>query len=114
MAKQTYSEKLKDPRWQKKRLEVMKSDDWTCQFCGEKEKTLNVHHFVYAKSGNPWDVNDCDLCTLCEDCHHISHSKKLSEDAKALLSYIHLANYRFPGIAKYMNQVLLTDLKKYL
>lgn len=110
----TYAEKLKDPRWQKMRLQVLEHDEWTCQWCANKEKTLNVHHFVYAKSGNPWDVDMADLTTLCEDCHYINHSKKLSEDTQALLSYIHLLDYRYLGLAKEINKVLLTDLKKYV
>lgn len=73
--KLTYSEKLKDPRWQKMRLQVLERDEWTCRFCGDKTKTLHVHHFCYAKSGNPWDVEDHALITLCEDCHHLESIK---------------------------------------
>ena len=31
-----YSEKLKDPRWQKKRLEILERDNFRCQYCGDK------------------------------------------------------------------------------
>lgn len=65
--RQSYSEKLKDPRWQRKRLEVMNRDDFTCQLCQTKEKTLHVHHEQY--KGDPWDVDIDKLRTLCEDCH---------------------------------------------
>lgn len=65
----TYSEKLRDPRWQKKRLEIMNRDDFTCQNCGNSDRTLNVDHQVYRKNANPWDYDDADLWTLCEDCH---------------------------------------------
>lgn len=68
MAK-TYYEKLKDPRWQRKRLEVMQRDDFACTRCGAKDETLNVHHWSYSKSGNPWDVGVDDLDTVCEYCH---------------------------------------------
>lgn len=63
----SYSELLKDPRWQKRRLEVMNQDNFTCQWCGDKETTLNVHHFKY--TGKPWEAPDGDLITICEDCH---------------------------------------------
>ena len=66
----TYSEKLKDPRWQKKRLEVLSRDEWKCQECGEKERTLHVHHKTYVYGKAPWDYNSNNLLTLCEDCHH--------------------------------------------
>lgn len=69
----TYSEKLKHPFWQKKRLEVMQRDGWRCRKCGAAEKTLNVHHLKYI-GANPWDTPDDSLMTLCEDCHDESHS----------------------------------------
>lgn len=64
----TYSEKLKDPRWQKKRLRILERDDFACQDCQSTENTLNVHHLAYHK-GAPWEVPDEDLVTLCDDCH---------------------------------------------
>lgn len=65
-----YSEKLKDPRWQKKRLKIMERDSFTCQYCKDKETTLNVHHLKYSK-GFPWNISDKYLITVCEDCHKI-------------------------------------------
>lgn len=64
----SYFEKLKDPRWQKKRLEIMERDSFTCRDCGATEKTLNVHHCYYAKGG-PWETASKFLLTLCEQCH---------------------------------------------
>jgi 5-methylcytosine-specific restriction endonuclease McrA len=68
MAK-TYYEKLKDPRWQKKRLEVFERDGFACTRCDDKESTLNVHHWSYSKNGNPWDSDINELDTVCNDCH---------------------------------------------
>jgi hypothetical protein len=62
-----YSEKLKDPRWQRKRLEVLSRDGWACMACADKTSTLQVHHKFY--SGNPWDAPMDGLETLCEKCH---------------------------------------------
>jgi|WetSurMetagenome_2_1015567.scaffolds.fasta_scaffold975681_1 hypothetical protein len=73
----TYSEKLKDPRWQKKRLEIFQRDNWTCVSCSSKEKTLNVHHRKYIKGKEPWDYELDDLWTMCEECH-----KRLTEFEK--------------------------------
>lgn len=70
----TYSEKLKDPRWQKKRLQIMDRDGFTCQCCGDKETTLNIHHKKY--NGDPWEASENDLMTVCEDCHYIIESAK--------------------------------------
>lgn len=70
MAKaKSYSEKLKDPRWQKKRLEIFQRDNFTCQKCGSTDKTLVVHHFEY--SGEPWDSENKKLITVCEICHDV-------------------------------------------
>jgi len=65
----TYSDKLKDPRWQRKRLLVFKRDNWTCQKCGSKEDSLTVHHICYVPGADPWDHPDELLLTLCEFCH---------------------------------------------
>lgn len=67
----TYSEKLKDPRWQKKRLKILERDGFKCCYCGDEETTLNVHHKKY--TGEPWEANNEDLETLCETCHSLEH-----------------------------------------
>lgn len=63
-----YVEKLKDPRWQKKRLEILERDNWTCQCCLSTESTLHVHHKIYEKC-DPWEYDDKYLTTLCDECH---------------------------------------------
>lgn len=63
-----YTEKLKDPRWQKKRLEVFQRDGFKCLCCEDAATTLHVHHLIYSK-GDPWDAPMDTLETLCEDCH---------------------------------------------
>lgn len=68
MSRYDYSEKLKDPQWQKKRLQVMERAGWKCQSCGDAKETLCVHHLVYSK-GEPWDAPDETLECLCETCH---------------------------------------------
>lgn len=68
MAK-TYAEKLRDPRWQKKRLEIMSRDKFKCRHCHSEENTLNVHHSYYRAGCAPWDYPDESLVTVCETCH---------------------------------------------
>lgn len=67
--KLTYAEMLKDPRWQKKRLEVMQRDGFRCQHCLSEDRPLQVHHLVYDKDKKPWEYENDQLITLCEDCH---------------------------------------------
>lgn len=76
----TYAQKLKDPRWQKARLEVLNRDGWSCQCCGDSENTLFVHHGYYLFGVEPWDHPPESLHTLCEDCHAMADSVR--EDLK--------------------------------
>lgn len=87
----TYVEKLKDPRWQKKRLEILQRDEFECQSCGDKESTLHVHHYTYSE--NPWDTPDDDLLTLCEKCH--AEVEQLKKDCAFFLRHL-----QFKGIVK--------------
>ena len=70
MARQkSYSEQLKDPRWQRKRLAILERADFTCEQCGSKDSTLHVHHGYYEKGCKPWEYPDKSLHCLCENCH---------------------------------------------
>lgn len=71
MDNKNYSDLLKDPRWQKKRLKVMERDGFMCYSCKNKDDTLNVHHLNYRKNEKPWDYEDDELITLCEVCHGV-------------------------------------------
>jgi hypothetical protein len=78
MAKKTYSEKLKHPKWQRKRLEIMQRDDFKCKLCNDTETMLQVHHLSY--DGEPWEVDNKELITLCEHCHAEIESLKKDHD----------------------------------
>lgn len=65
----TYKESLLHPLWQQKRLRIFERDNWTCQSCGDKIKTLEVHHLFYMDLPCAWDYPDDWLITLCSDCH---------------------------------------------
>ncbi len=65
-----YIDDLKNPKWQKKRLEIYSRDKFKCMLCGDTETTLNVHHIVYKKEyKKPWEYPNNLLITLCESCH---------------------------------------------
>lgn len=64
-----YSELLKDPRWQKKRLEILSLDGWQCRQCNNKKETLHVHHMYYEKGKMPWEYDNSALVTYCWECH---------------------------------------------
>lgn len=67
--KRSYWDKLRDPRWQRKRLEIMERDGFACRCCGQDTETLNVHHGYYEKGLEPWEYENDTLWTLCEHCH---------------------------------------------
>lgn len=69
-----YSEKLKDPRWQRKRLEVLERDQFTCSCCGDTEMELQVHHLSYKPKTEPWEYELENFQTLCKYCHLIAES----------------------------------------
>lgn len=71
-AKPTYWELLRHPNWQKKRLEILKRDEFICRNCGATEKPLHVHHAYYEKGKAPWEYPADSLRTLCEDCHAVT------------------------------------------
>lgn len=67
----TYSKKLLNPAWQRKRLEILNRDEFTCQSCFDSETTLHVHHKYYERGRAPWDYPPEALVTLCVNCHDI-------------------------------------------
>lgn len=81
-----YEELLKDPRWQRKRLEIMQRDNFTCQKCGCNDKPLNVHHLYYNKNKKPWEYDNSSLITLCEDCHREKHNIHVNTNNKMIKS----------------------------
>ena len=72
----TYLELLRDPRWQRKRLEVLDAARFSCEDCGATDKTLHVHHRYYRKGWMPWSYQGYQLASLCEDCHAAAHQRK--------------------------------------
>lgn len=71
-----YGDKLKDPRWQRKRLEILQRDNFTCERCKSTTKTLNVHHVAYINNYQPWDYPSFYYMTLCDECHQKEHTER--------------------------------------
>lgn len=65
----TYAEKLRDPRWQRRKSEVQRKADFTCEDCGSKTATLEVHHCLYIIGREPWEYDDDLLMLVCRECH---------------------------------------------
>jgi|DEB3_MinimDraft_2_1074329.scaffolds.fasta_scaffold01575_8 hypothetical protein len=74
--KSSYGALLRNPKWQKARLETMQRANFACERCGDKESTLNVHHKNYKQGKNPWEYELSNFVCLCEACHECIHKQK--------------------------------------
>jgi hypothetical protein len=73
-SKNPYSERYLDPRWQRKKSEIMQRDHWCCTCCKDGTSCLYVHHHYYIANRDPWEYPDWALITLCEACHLEHHA----------------------------------------
>ena len=79
-----YQQKLLDPRWQRKRLEILQRDNWCCQVCFQDDITLHIHHRYYNQGKDPWDYPAKALVTLCEICHETETQYRRDDEALLL------------------------------
>ena len=65
----TYSDRLKDPRWQRRRLEAMQAANFSCEDCGRRDQELQIHHTAYIRDANPWEYGAEHIMCVCSVCH---------------------------------------------
>jgi len=107
--KSDYSKQLLDPRWQKKRLDVMQRDNFCCQLCGDNESTLNIHHTHYIYGKKPWEYDISTLKTLCENCHkEITQYKKEAE--RLIEEYSWLGSKNMIKVMKHASDLFPNDI----
>lgn len=68
-------DKYKNPQWQRKRLQILERDNWSCTVCGSDKKQLHVHHRYYIQGRNVWEYDNDSLTTLCDSCHEYEHKR---------------------------------------
>jgi len=68
-----YSDDLRHPKWQQKRLQILERDSWRCTGCHANDRFLHVHHRRYIPGRKPWEYADDDLTSLCDECHKLIH-----------------------------------------
>lgn len=110
----TYFEKLKDPRWQKRRLEIMQKAKFACEKCGDEDAPLHIHHRIYRKGKQPWEYSDDELECLYEVCHmDAEHDRDTVAEAMA---DPRVASFLIPAAAEMLNDGplanVLQNLKK--
>ena len=64
----------------------MEQANWACEWCGNRDENLQIHHGYYGKGDNgkrrdPWEYPDSTLWTLCDTCH------EKAESARAAIYY---------------------------
>lgn len=57
----TYEDLLKTKQWKEKREEILKRDNYKCQYCGRNNCELHVHHKYYNKFPNGKKTNTMEL-----------------------------------------------------
>lgn len=77
MSLTNYQKRLLDPRWQKKRLEIMSDRGFRCEKCQNDSAALHVHHRYYVSGRQPWEYPYFCYLVLCESCHDVEKDDNL-------------------------------------
>lgn len=103
----SYADKLRDPRWQRRRLEIMERDGFACRTCDSVKKTLNVHHTYYDRGVEPWDYPAHSLVTFCEDHHKQEGAEQTKWDWELAVAFRRLGatNARMERIAMMLGEI---------
>ena len=106
----TYAEKLKDPRWQLRRLTVIKAADGKCRACSNGLIELQVHHLVY--SGEPWEAPDSHLECLCVECHEFrtAYDKKMGRSLTSTKDILRLARFVKDAISRERPEMEISEV----
>ena len=94
--------------WQKKRLEIMQRDNFTCKDCGDTESQLQVHHKAYIYGNNIWEYDNESLITLCESCHSIITDMK--RIIKSRIDYQFISGEQLYYIDKILDSLAKLDI----
>lgn len=108
--KMTYREQLRDPRWQRKRLEVLQRDNFCCVACKRGDKTLEVHHVIYTRYSKIWEYSMECYQTFCSDCHE-TRQDLADNAANALkLALKHIPTERMAEVGQWLATRALEEI----
>lgn len=110
MAKDDYFKLLSSPKWQRRKTEIQIRDKFTCQYCGAKDETVNVHHRYYEYNKPPWDYADEALILLCESCHE--KETQATKDFKLAVRELLEAGFFYLELLAQVNLFKHTNRKK--
>lgn len=100
-SKVRYQEYLKSAVWDKKRKAVLKRANYTCEGCGEKNNSLEVHHLTYERKGMELLT---DLVAYCSICHQFAHGNTNTDTIVDWHMYLHSYTDYKPKELKDMNE----------
>lgn len=112
----SYSKKLQNPNWQRKRLEILSRDNFKCISCASTDKELHVHHRWYESGKEIWDYPDACFETLCHECHEYveMHIKETAHDLYLDLRRSLLDQSDYSSILNLLNSISYkSDYSKY-
>ena len=75
--KTEYRKLLQNPKWQKKRLEILQRDNFSCVVCGngiDTDTQVHVNNLSYRKVCMPLECDINDMIVLCQKCHQRIHN----------------------------------------
>lgn len=104
----TYEEKLRDPRWQKKKSERLLFSDCKCDICTDGTETLHIHHPFY-DGREPWDYAVEELMCVCESCHKLSHCNILKIQAFAKFKKLDIKRLSIDRLPSRMCQSIASE-----
>lgn len=84
---ESYTEMLASPRWQRRRLDILNRESFRCQWCGDDDTQLHIHHGYYENGKKPWEYEAESLFCLCKSCH--STATDLAKRIKRLVGLLH-------------------------
>lgn len=80
--KLSYMIKRPRPRISLSKREVLRRDNYTCQYCGRKSRHLTIDHVIPRRHGGPhsWD----NLVAACPQCNRLKGGNLLTEISMSL------------------------------
>ena len=96
----SYSDLLKDPRWQHRRQQVIEAAHEECQRDGKPSRLLEVHHHRYRQGAEPWEYFDEELAALCPACH-----QEITRLKRRLLDLLFLYEVHFLPLEKLIGYI---------
>lgn len=107
-----YQRQLADPRWQKRRLEILSRDSFKCRICSATDKELQIHHCFYDKGMDVWEYEDDCYVTLCHECHEIE-TKSSSLLLNQITDELKRKGYLFVDLLDVLNFFKSTEPKQF-